>query len=67
MSQDGHSVDQDDVGIVLAPEDSRLVDIGNGQEVPEIIFTYERGVDGKIHRKKKRLVKRPRGKGLNDV
>ena len=28
---------------------------------------YERTVDGKIHRKKKRLVKRPRYKGLSDV
>ena len=64
MSSTKKGPDQD----VIAPqEESRFVDIGNGESVPEVIFTYERTADGKIHRKKKRLVKRPRNKGLSDV
>ena len=35
-----------------------MVDIGNGETVPEVIYIYEKGPDGKIHRKKKRLVKK---------
>ena len=64
MSSTKKDPDQD----VIAPqEESRFFDIGNGESVPEIIFTYERTEDGKIHRKKKRLVKRPRNKVLSDV
>ncbi len=42
----------------MAFEETRLVDIGGGEQVPEVIYTYEKANDGKIHRKKKRLVKR---------
>ena len=48
-------------------EESRVVDIGNGYSVPEIIYTYERQTEGKVLRKKKRLVKRRRNKGLSDI
>ena len=43
-----------------------MVDIGNDQPVPEFIYTYEKTSDGKILRKKKRLVKKQK-KGLSDV
>ena len=43
-----------------------MIDVGNGKTVPEIIYTYEKTPDGKILRKKKRLVKRQK-KGLSDV
>ena len=48
-------------------EVSRVVDIGNGDSVPEVIYTYERQTDGKVVRKKRRLVKRPRNKGLSEI
>ena len=43
-----------------------MVDVGNGETVPEVIFTYEKAADGRILRKKKRLVKKQK-KGLSDV
>ena len=48
-------------------EESRVVDIGHGYSVPEVIYTYEREKEGKVLRKKKRLVKRRRNKGLSDI
>ena len=44
-----------------------MVDIGNGETVPEVIYIYEKGPDGKIHRKKKRLVKKDQKKGLTEI
>ena len=44
-----------------------MIDIGNGESVPEIIYTYEKGPDGKIHRKKKRLVKKSKKEELSDI
>ena len=58
------AVDQD---LETPFEESRVVDIGNGYSVPEIIYTYERQTEGKVLRKKKRLVKRRRNKGLSDI
>ena len=43
-----------------------MVDVGDGETIPEVIFTYEKSADGKILRKKKRLVKKQK-KGLSDV
>ena len=43
-----------------------MVDVGNGETIPEVIFTYEKNTEGKILRKKKRLVKKQK-KGLSDV
>jgi len=43
-----------------------MVDLGDGQTIPEFIITYEKTPDGKILRKKKRLVKKQK-KGLSDV
>ena len=58
--------DQDEVAETPF-EESRVVDIGHGYSVPEVIYTYERGPDGKVLRKKRRLVKRPRKKGLSEI
>ena len=58
------AVDQD---LETPFEESRVVDIGNGYSVPEIIYTYERQTEGKVLRKKKRLVKRRRNKGLSHI
>ena len=58
------AVDQD---LETPFEESRVVDIGNGYSVPEIIYTYEKQTEGKVLRKKKRLVKRRRNKGLSDI
>ena len=44
-----------------------MIDIGNGETVPEVIYTYEKGPDGKIHRKKKRLVKKSKKDELTDI
>ncbi len=46
---------------------NRMVDIGNGEAVPEIIFTYEKQEDGRILRKKKKLVKKVKKGGLSDI
>ena len=43
-----------------------MVDVGNGETIPEVIYTYEKNTEGKILRKKKRLVKKQK-KGLSDV
>ena len=44
-----------------------MIDIGNGETVPEVIYTYEKGPDGKIHRKKKRLIKKSKKDELSDI
>ena len=44
-----------------------MIDIGNGETVPEVIYTYEKGPDGKIDRKKKRLVKKSKKDELSDI
>jgi len=44
-----------------------MVDIGNDEVIPEVIYTYQRTDDGKILRKKKLLVKRSKQKPLSDV
>ena len=58
------AVDQD---VETPIEESCEVDIGNGYSVPEVIYTYERQTDGKLLRKKRRLVKRRRNKGLSEI
>ena len=48
-------------------DEINMVDIGNGETVPEVIYIYEKGPDGKIHRKKKRLVKKSKKDELSDI
>ena len=50
-----------------AGDQINMIDIGNGETVPEVIYTYEKGPDGKIHRKKKRLVKKSKKDELSDI
>ncbi len=40
---------------------------GNADNLPEIIVEYVKDEEGRIHRKKKRLVKKKKDRGLTDV
>ena len=48
-------------------DEINMIDIGNGETVPEVIYIYEKGPDGKIHRKKKRLIKKDKKDELTDI
>ena len=52
---------------VKQADEINMIDIGNGESVPEVIYTYEKGPDGKIHRKKKRLIKKSKKEELTDI
>ena len=60
-----HEQHQDEFG-AQGDEEINMVDVGNGETIPEVIYTYEKNTEGKILRKKKRLVKKQK-KGLSDV
>jgi hypothetical protein len=67
MPSDHHqSEQQQDVFGAQGEEEINMVDVGNGETIPEVIYTYEKNTEGKILRKKKRLVKKQK-KGLSDV
>jgi centrin-1 len=67
MPSDHHQSEQQQAVFgAQGEEEINMVDVGNGETIPEVIYTYEKNTEGKILRKKKRLVKKQM-KGLSDV